>query len=89
MLTSQNKEAANIRQRGGVSACGTQMQDMQTHLEKLRSDAAECVLIRDLATDAQKRELFARLAEHLSALADDVEHAIEVQRRQPSSGDAP
>src|SRR5258708_11078094 len=33
------------------------MQDYQTHLEKLRTDAAECALIRDLATDPAKREL--------------------------------
>jgi hypothetical protein len=62
------------------------MQDMQTHLEKLRADAAECVLIRDLATNAQKRELFARLAEHLSTLADEVEDAIK-QAHRPSSVD--
>jgi hypothetical protein len=52
------------------------MQDMKAHLEKLRTDAAECALIRDLATDAQKRELFTRLAEHLSVLATEVEAAI-------------
>jgi ribosomal protein S7 len=52
------------------------MQDMRVHLEKLRTDAAECALIRDLATDRQKRELFTRLAEHLSALASEVEAAI-------------
>ena len=32
------------------------MQDMLTQLEKLRRDAAECELIRDLATDPKKRE---------------------------------
>ena len=52
------------------------MQDMRAHLEKLRADAAECALIRDLATDPQKRELFTRLAEHLSVLAGEVEAAI-------------
>jgi hypothetical protein len=52
------------------------MQDMRVHLEKLRADAAECALIRDLATDPQKRELFARLAAHLGALAGEVEAAI-------------
>jgi hypothetical protein len=41
------------------------MIDYQTQLEKLRRDAAECALIADLATSPQKRELFARLAEHL------------------------
>jgi hypothetical protein len=56
------------------------MQDMQAHLEKLRKDAAECALIRDLATDPRKRELFNRLAEHLSMLATEVEAAIAAQR---------
>ena len=55
------------------------MQDMRAHLEKLRTDAAECALIRDLATDPEKRALFTRLAEHLNALADEVEAAIAVK----------
>jgi len=38
------------------------MKDYQTHVEKLRKDAAECALVRDLATDKAKREMFDRLA---------------------------
>ena len=52
------------------------MKDYQTRLEKLRTDAAERRLISDLATDPQKRELFDRLAVHLTSLADQVEQAI-------------
>jgi hypothetical protein len=52
------------------------MKDMQAQLEKLRTDAAECALIRDLATEPKKRELFTKLAAHLSVLADEVERAI-------------
>jgi hypothetical protein len=52
------------------------MQDMKAQLEKLRTDAAECALIRDLATDPQKRALFTRLAEHLNRLASEVEAEI-------------
>jgi hypothetical protein len=52
------------------------MKDMQAHLEKLRTDAAECALIRDLATDPEKRDLFTRLAEHLATLASEVEATI-------------
>ena len=52
------------------------MQDMKGHLEKLRADAAECALIRDLATDPDKRELFTRLAEHLTTLAREIEAVI-------------
>ena len=49
------------------------MQDMKVHLEKLRADAAECALIRDLATDKEKRDLFAKLSADLTALAAEVE----------------
>ncbi len=46
------------------------MKDMQVHLEKLRADAAECALIRDLATEPTKRALFTRLAVHLENSRD-------------------
>ncbi len=46
------------------------------HLEKIQELIVECEIIRDLATDAKKRELFARLAEHHKTLAMEIEHAI-------------
>jgi len=52
------------------------MKDMQEHLEKLRVQIAECEMIRDLATDPKKRDLFARLAEHHKVLAGELERAI-------------
>ena len=52
------------------------MQDYQAALEKLRSDAADAALIRDLATDSAKRDMFDRLAKHLDQLADDIERAM-------------
>ncbi len=59
------------------------MKDYQGQLEKLRIDAAECALIRDLATDIAKRELFDQLASHLSMLADQVE--MEIHSRKTAS----
>jgi hypothetical protein len=56
------------------------MKDYQAHLERLRRDAAECAIIRDLATDKAKREMFDRLAQHLTTLADEVEMAIRHQK---------
>ena len=44
------------------------MKDFQVHLERLRKQAAECVLICDQATSPEKRELFAKLAVELHAL---------------------
>ncbi|KRR22046.1 hypothetical protein CQ14_39085 [Bradyrhizobium lablabi] len=56
------------------------MKDYQTHLEKLRKDAAECALVRDLATDKAKREMFDRLARHLEQLADEVERVMNARK---------
>ncbi len=53
------------------------MKDYQASLEKLRRDAAEAALIRDLATDVTKRETFDRLHEHLTRCADEVEVAMK------------
>ena len=55
------------------------MKDYQAHLEKLRKDAAECALVRDLATDEAKRDMFDRLARHLDQLADEVERVMNVR----------
>ena len=53
------------------------MKDMETHLEKLRTEAAECAIISGLAMDRQKRELFAKMAAHLNSLADEVERTMK------------
>ncbi len=58
------------------------MKDYQVHLEKLRTEATKCALIRDLATDKRKREVFDRLAGHLRLLADQVEVAMLQQGRR-------
>jgi hypothetical protein len=52
------------------------MRDHQASLEKLRNDAAEAALIRDLAADPVKRETFGRMHEHLNRLADEVERVM-------------
>jgi hypothetical protein len=52
------------------------MQDMKTHLEKLQVQIAECQMIRDLATDPNKRELFGRLAAHFNVLAREIETSM-------------
>jgi hypothetical protein len=51
--------------------------DYQASIEKLRKDAAEAALIRDLATNMAKREMFDRLHQHLTRLADEVEQAMK------------
>ena len=55
------------------------MKDYRASLEKLREDAVEAALIRDLATDTNKREMFDRIHRHLNRLADEVEQALTAQ----------
>ena len=45
------------------------MNDHRDHLEALRKQAAEAALISALATSPEKRDLFAKIAEHLNTLA--------------------
>jgi hypothetical protein len=59
------------------------LKDYKAQLEKLRRDAADCALIRDLATDKAKREMFDRLCSHLTVLADQVEE--QMLGRKPST----
>ena len=55
------------------------MKDYQASLEKLRKDAAEAALIRDLATDLTKREMYSRLHDHFTRLANEVEAAMKAK----------
>jgi hypothetical protein len=52
------------------------MTDLQAELEKLQRQIAECEMIRHLATDLRKSELFARLADELKTLAAEMEKAL-------------
>jgi hypothetical protein len=52
------------------------MKDYRASIEKLRRDAAEAALVRDLATDPIKRDMYSRLHEHLNRLANEVERAM-------------
>jgi len=65
------------------------MKDYRTHLETLRQQAAEAALISALTTVQHKRELFAKHAQHLDALADEVERAMAATNdgtRSPQMG---
>ena len=59
------------------------MKDYLAKLETLRKEAADCALIRDLATDKAKREMFDRLANHLTVLADQVEMGMLERKDAP------
>jgi len=75
----RNKVApSSFRGLAGAGKEVKKMSDLMAQPDKLRANAAECAVIRDLATDQEKRELFARLAAHLSALAAEMERASPV-----------
>ena len=55
------------------------MKDIQTHLEKLRSEAAECLVASNLTTDPEKRQLFASVVEQIPELASAVQNEVAVE----------
>ncbi|MGF6308843.1 hypothetical protein ABIB82_002480 [Bradyrhizobium sp. i1.8.4] len=61
------------------------MKDMQTRLEKLRIEAEECELISKLATNEIKKEMFAKLAAHHRALAEEAEQTIRASKQSTHS----
>jgi hypothetical protein len=61
------------------------MKDYRSHLETLRKQAAESALISALATDPQKRDLFAKHAAHLNTLAAEVERAMAASNQEASA----
>lgn len=65
------------------------MKDYRASIEKLRRDAAEAARVRDLAMDLEKREVFNRICQHLTRLADEVEGALrsDPNAREESSGE--
>jgi hypothetical protein len=62
--------------RPALSKTGAFMSDVQSVLGKLRSEVAECLVVSNVATDPEKRQLFARVAEHLSGLASAVQSEL-------------
>jgi hypothetical protein len=52
------------------------MKDYLASIDKLRKEAAEAALVRDLATDPVKRNKYGRIHDHLMTLANEVERAI-------------
>ena len=68
-------------------AAVTPMNDYQANIEKLRKDAAEAAVIRDLATDKAKREFFVRLHQHVNRLADEVEQVMKTSKSNPCVAD--
>jgi len=56
------------------------VKDYRASVEKLRKDATDAAVIRDLATDHVKREMYDLLHLHLNRLADEVERAMNAPK---------
>jgi hypothetical protein len=56
------------------------VKDYRASIEKLRKDAANAALIRDLTMDPIKWEMYDRLHRHLNGLADEVERAMNAPK---------
>ena len=62
------------------------MEDLQARLEKLLTDAEDCALIGELATESRKRDLFNRLAADLRGMAFDVRAMIALEHSGADGG---
>jgi BA14K-like protein len=71
--TPQMNRNLGLQLANSLSEFGTEfMKDMQAHAKKIRSDAAECLMLSNLVTE-ERRPLFAKIAEHLNSLALEIE----------------
>jgi hypothetical protein len=64
------------------------MKDYLASIDKLRKEAAEAALVRDLATDPVKRDMYGRMHDHLMTLANEVERAMSRSGTATSQGRA-
>lgn len=52
------------------------MKDLKKYSEKLKADAEDCLTISRMATDEEKRKVFATMAETYRNLAEDLDRII-------------
>jgi hypothetical protein len=62
------------------------MKDLSEKLDKLRADAADFAVMSRRASDAEKSELFGRLADELAIEALELEQVV-IQRGRSGSSD--
>jgi hypothetical protein len=60
-----------------VRGCSAVGGGMKRRIERLRAEAEDCLLISNLATDAQKEATFKSIARHLRELAADIEKLVD------------
>ena len=53
------------------------MSALSEQLSKVRADAAECTLVASLTTDPKKKQMYERIADHLTTLADEIAQAAK------------
>src|SRR4051794_34295902 len=63
------------------------MADLREKLDKLRTDAADFVLMSRRSSDPQKRALFERLADELAIEALELEQVVKLQSRRSGHSD--
>src|ERR1700761_6980129 len=62
-------------------------EDLQSYLRKIRSDAAECLVLSSVSNDA-KGQIFLRTAEHLNGLASEIEKSIAtIEAKRVATGE--
>ncbi len=62
------------------------MKDLKSKLEKLLTEAQDCDLIGNLATDSAKRATFRRMAAQFREMAEELKADIAARMADPDNG---
>lgn len=63
------------------------MQDIQLYIDKLQSDAEQCITISQTATNEVKRSAFTNMADTYRRLAQDLQRILDDQARLDAKRD--
>jgi hypothetical protein len=80
MFRCRNRTRSLIVISRAILEKDTPVQDLRARYEKVTADAAECELIKSLATDPEKRKMFSDLAEQYRRMAEALKQ--EIRRRE-------
>jgi hypothetical protein len=87
MASYRQTKSQSRRLQRGLGPEPINMKDLRERLDKLRADAADFAVMSRQASDAEKRELFGRLADELAIEALELEQVVKLHSERSGSSD--
>ena len=87
MASYRQTQNQNSRLQRGLGPEPINMKDLRERLDKLRADAADFAVMSRQASDAEKRELFGRLADELAIEALELEQFVKMHSERSGSSE--